>query len=264
MAQLIQSIKPDIPKAQRRGDQEKGDAGSSGGGVELDPNLTCLIILNATMSSSPHNFFSNPAIATLIGVVIGWLLNFATSVIREKQQYKIDRLQRQEQAYSQLTGLKIMLDQLYLSVNDAYVLFEWIRALERLKLPNRADLGEIEEQRQKYSELILELARNNQRLWETIGLIRLLFLHTEKLEELIKPFECSIIKIREYRESISDYYVNATVENVNIRPDATLNGIEEQIRKYLEIPFEDLQNYLEYEIKSGKVDLEKGWWRLWK
>jgi hypothetical protein len=184
--------------------------------------------------------------------MIGWLLNLTTSTIQEKRQNRINRLHRQEQVYSQLTGLRIILDQLYLSVNDAFSLFDWIRARERLELPSRSDLGKIEEIHREYNELILELARNNQRLWETIGLVRLLFSPSEELEKLIEQLEPSIIKLREYRELISDYYESTTAECVNNPPNAALGGIEEEIHKHVDIPLGDLQKYLEDEMKATK------------
>jgi hypothetical protein len=173
-------------------------------------------------------------------------------------------LHRQEQVYSQLTGLRIILDQLYLSVNDAFSLFSWIRARERLELPSRSELGKIEEKHREYHELVLELARNNQRLWETIGLVRLLFTPSEKLEKIIEQLEPSIIKLREYRESISEYYERTTEESVNNPPNAALGGIEEEIHKHVEIPLDDLQKYLEDEMKATKEDLDKHMWRFWK
>lgn len=221
-----------------------------------------LIVLSTTPNQQSQSLLFNPALIALFGVIIGWLLNFATSIIQERRRYRINILQTQEQAYSQLAGLKIMLDQLYLSVNDAFVLFGWIDALERLALPIPSKLGKIEEKRRAYNELIVELARNNQKLWETIGLIRLLFAPSEKLDEPIKTLEISIIKIREYREAISIYYENVAPENVDIPPDAAQNGIEQEIGKYVDIPIENLQKYLEEEIKAEKIKLENPWWKF--
>ncbi|OYV08103.1 MAG: hypothetical protein CG443_688, partial [Methanosaeta sp. ASP1-1] len=84
-------------------------------------------------------------------------------------------MQRQEQAYSELMGLKFMTDQLYLLMNDAYTLFAWINARERLQLPSLPKLGKNEEKHKECNELIFELARNNQKIWETLGLIQILF-----------------------------------------------------------------------------------------
>lgn len=250
----------------RRSRRKNG--GNSGGGVDLDPNQTAFVfvnpILNATLYQPPQPILSNPAVTTLVGIVIGWLLNFTTSAIQEKRRYKMDKLQKKEQVYSQLTGFKIMLDQLYLSVHDASVLFDWGCARERLELPALAKLGKLEEKHMQYNELILELARINQKLWETIGLIRQLFSPTDKLDELIKPLEDSIIKIRNYRESISTYYEEATAKNVDIIPDAATTGVETTIREYIDVPFENLLKYLGEELTTEKRDLEIRWWQFWK
>jgi len=201
-------------------------------------------------------------ITTTIGIIIGWLLNLTTSTIQEKRRTKIDRLHRQEQIYSQLTGLKIILEQIYLSVNDAFTRFNWIESRERLKLPIRSDLGTIEESRREYSDAILELSRNNQRLWETLGLVRILFFSSEELENLIDPLEHSIKELREYRESISEYYDTTTAESVDNPPEAAMWGVEKKISELVDIPFENLLKHLEIEIKSTKDELNKHLWQL--
>lgn len=156
----------------------------------------------------------------------------------------------------------IILDQLYLSVNDAFTRFNWIESRERLKLPIRSNLGTIEESRREYSDAILELSRNNQRLWETIGLVRILFSSSKELENLIDPLEHSIIELREYRESISEYYDNTTAESVDNPPEAAKWGVEEKISELVDIPFENLLKHLEIEIKSIKDELNKHLWQL--
>ncbi|MCX6677499.1 MAG: hypothetical protein NTU95_06090 [Methanothrix sp.] len=225
----------------------------------MDLNFTYPIVLNAILNQLPQNLLANPAITTLLGVVIGWLLNFSASIIQEKKQYRINRMQRQEQAYSELMGLRLMTDQLYLLMNDAYTLSAWINARERLQLPSLAKLGKIEEKHRECNELIFELARNNQRLWETIGLIQVLFSPSEELERLISPFEPAIIKLREHRELIVDYYERATVDNVDNPPHVATEEIEESIHKYVDIPFEALQKYLGDQINAEKIRA-KHWW----
>ncbi|MCK9440638.1 MAG: hypothetical protein M0Q13_04370 [Methanothrix sp.] len=148
-------------------------------------------------------------------------------------------------------------------MNDAFSLFNWIKARERLELASRSDLGKIEDKHREYNELIIELARNNQRLWETIGLVRLLFSPSEELEKLIKQLELSIIKLREYKKSISEYNESTTAECVNNPPYAALEGIEEEIHKYVDIPLDDLQKYLGDEIKKEKIRAEH-WWQFWR
>ena len=202
------------------------------------------------------------AISAIIGASISSVTNYLTERQRNRNEEKRRHLQRQEQAYSQLTGLKLMTIQLYLSMNDAFYLFAWIEARERLQLPSRSDLGKIEEKHREYNELALELAKNNQRLFETIGLIQILFPPSEELEKLIEPFEPSIKKLREYRESI-DYYEKATVENVDTPPYAVTTGLEEVIHEYVDIPFDALRKYLGEKIKAEK-NQAKHWWRLWK
>lgn len=118
------------------------------------------------------------------------------------------------------------------------------------------------ENRRDYGDLILELSRNNQRLWETLGFVRILFPSSQELDNLIEPLESSIIKLREHRESISEYYDNTTTESVDNPPEAAMEGVEKKIRELVDIPFENLLRHLELEIKATKDDLNKHLWRF--
>ena len=72
-----------------------------------------------------------------------------------------------------------------------------------------------------------------------------------------------MIKLREHRESITDYYKNVTVDNVNTWPEAATAGLDEAIITYVEFPFESLQKYIEDKIRDEK-DLAKNWWQFWQ
>jgi len=216
----------------------------------MDVNLTHAIAANVTLDQSlwiPLISFSSGIIGALVGGAATYIIQ--RSNIKSNQFEK--RKQRQEQVYSRLMGLEIMTDQLQTSMNEAYTLFALIRARERLHLPSRPELGKLEEKHRECNELAHELARNYQRLWETIGLIRVLFSPSEELEKLIKPFKPSMVKLREHRESIVSYYNDATISNVEIEPYAVSNkGAEEVIIKYVVDPFEALQKYLIDEIRA--------------
>ena len=160
---------------------------------------------------------------------------------------------RQEQAYSQLIGLKFMTDQLYLSTSDAFSESAIIEARERLGLPSISALGKSEEKRRKYEELALELARNNQRLWETIGLIRVLFTPSEEQEKLIKSFESSMKEFQKNLGSIARYYEKTIIENIEAESYAAKIEIERVIHENVDIPFEALQKYIGDKIKINTI-----------
>ncbi len=193
----------------------------------MDVNLTHAIAANVTLDQSlwiPLISFSSG----IIGALVGGAATYIIQRLNIKSNQFEKRKQRQEQVYSRLMGLEIMTDQLQISMNDAYTLFALIRARERLHLPSRPELGKLEEKHRECNELAHELARNYQRLWETIGLI-----------------------LREHRESIVSYYNDATISNVEIEPYAVSNkGAEEVIIKYVVDPFEALQKYLKDEIRA--------------
>ena len=203
------------------------------------------------------------ACSAIIAAMVTSLTYFYIEKRRSENETHRLLLQRQEQAYSQLMGLEVMTSQLYVSMIGAITLFAYNMALERLERPCRSELGKIGEKHREYNELALELARTNQRLLETIGLIRVLFSPSEELDKLIEPFKPSMIKLREHRESITDYYKNVTVDNVNTWPEAATAGLDEAIITYVEFPFESLQKYIEDKIRDEK-DLAKNWWQFWQ
>jgi hypothetical protein len=234
----------------------------------MEPNQTSFIVLNATLNRAPQPSWTlliSPA-SILISALIGVFASLFGVHKKEQYDWGKTKLQRQEQAYSQLKGFKYIISQLELSICDAFSSFEWIVALERLQLPPLPELGGLDERHREYKELILELARYNQRLWETIGLIQILFSPSEELNKFIDPFESSILKLRDYRvEKIAEYYEKTTKENVNVKPYVATEGVDEVVRKYVEIPFEALQKYLEDEIKAERIRIQtKYWWQFWR
>ncbi len=92
--------------------------------------------------------------------------------------------------------------------------------------------------------------------------MRILFFSSEELENLIDPLEHSIKELREYRESISEYYDTTTAESVDNPPEAAMWGVEKKISELVDIPFENLLKHLEIEIKSTKDELNKHLWQL--
>ena len=90
--------------------------------------------------------------SAIIASIISSLTYYKIEKMRSENEKRKLLLQRQEQACSQLTGLKFVTIQLYLRLNDTFSTFEWIKARERLQLPNRSDLGKIGEERRKYDE----------------------------------------------------------------------------------------------------------------
>lgn len=131
-------------------------------------------ILLATVSS----------LLTLISVSAGAYLNYKFGL---RSQLKIGEVKNRQQAFGQLMGQKFMITQVYVSRFEALIYSDYHEIKWKLAgCPNESlDLQEAQRWMHKSEDLSLEIARNNQKLFEIIGFIKILFPVTTKLDELL-------------------------------------------------------------------------------
>ncbi len=125
-----------------------------------------------------------PAILALAGaIVVAYLAYWGTL----NSQIKTSDRQQRQQAFSKLMGKKFMLNQLYVSRFEALIYSDYHEALWKLNGVPKDSLDFQEAQRwmRKSEDMALDIAKNNQELFEVIGSIRILFPKTSKLDELI-------------------------------------------------------------------------------
>jgi len=124
------------------------------------------------------------SVCTLLSTILVGYLSYRWGL---NSQIEISNRQKRQQVFSQLMGRKFITTQLYVSRFEAYIFAEYHE--RRWKLggaqKDSLDLQETFRWMHKSEDLGLEIARNNQSLFETIGLIRTLFPDTQKLNELV-------------------------------------------------------------------------------
>jgi hypothetical protein len=164
----------------------------------MDPNLSVPIIINATLNQPPENVFTNPGLTTLLGIVIGFVLNILFSSIQEKRKLMLDNLQQQIQAYSQLKGIIFKTSQINEFQAVTLTQLYWIKKREECNLwTGHEEYGDSNTCKQKVDEGSHDLSDVMQRLLEVIGLIEISFPNTKELEDSIKSIRKYYSKLEE-------------------------------------------------------------------
>ena len=135
--------------------------------------------------------------AALVGLV-GYIANRRI----EEYKAKIQIQQQRRQAYSQLRGVEYILSQSYANhyVSFIYAIYYNHRSLLADNPSERSNYEEkAREWKQKSDESVMEIAKNNQSLWELIGFIETVFSPTEELRDFINNLE-------NYRESFEEEF----------------------------------------------------------
>lgn len=164
--------------------------------------------MNATIIDSSANTISIwfPQIVTIVAVIVGGLIGGIMPVYLEERKVKIQDYQGRQQVYSQLKGQKQLITQLYASFFMATIQLFHCSNIRRV-VENRIVSGEkpagilgdnyyrvIDEElrsAERADNLLLELGKSSQGLWEIIGKIQVLFDDTENLTNWIKKIEDS-------------------------------------------------------------------------
>jgi hypothetical protein len=203
-----------------------------------------------------------PGIFGFIGVVVG---GFITYFI-EKSKFKDNESQRREQVYSQLNGRKSLTSQLYKSYFEAFIQSEYYNYLGMLPGP-----GQTNPEKKSYlsEDLALEKAKSNQSLFETIGLIQILFPSTNELDELIKPLLDidKKFKFTQYRtqgireeEEFQDVRYGTDPDELHSWRVDTIEKLEETVKLEIENPIDKLLDHLKRDIHKERT---KHRWEFW-
>jgi hypothetical protein len=128
----------------------------------------------------------------LVGVVLGGVLAIGTSYYSEKIQFENQvglQLDRDAKAvYSRLLGRRFVTKQLYVSRYEAFIFSDFHEARWKLKgaPKNSLDLQEALRWMHRSEDLVFEITKSHQALFEDIGTVRATFPDTKELRELTK------------------------------------------------------------------------------
>lgn len=181
------------------------------------------------------------SVMTLIIVVVS---SYLTHYLGISAQVKINNNQNRQKAYSKLIGHNVIISQLYVSRFEAYIISDYHEFLWRQNgtPKNSINLKEAQRWMMKSEEQAIDLAREKQQLFETLGLINALFQRTNKLQELSdKIYNHPLPKIKRPNESDSIYELKVYK---NLAIQQTQEFVEVNISK----PIEELASYLKSQL----------------
>ncbi|MDO8690027.1 MAG: hypothetical protein Q7R39_08470, partial [Dehalococcoidia bacterium] len=98
-------------------------------------------------------------------------------------QIRTVRFQKRQQAYPEIMGRKFLLMQLYVSRFEARIFSDYHEQRWR-NSPDSLDLSEAQRWMHKSEDLALEIAKTNQSLFESIGLVKASFRRDDELDTL--------------------------------------------------------------------------------
>lgn len=179
----------------------------------------------------------------LIGVFLGSYLTYRFGL---KQQIKIGDYQKRQKVFGELMGLKFLITQLYVSRFEAFIFSDYHEARWKLGecTKESLDLQEAQRWMHQSEKLVLDIAKSNQALFETIGSIRVVFNNTPTLETLTE-------KIYRFKTpKVEGPPTNADVRQLESWKNKAVKDLQELVEQEYGKPIDNLLSYLATEIKQ--------------
>jgi hypothetical protein len=125
-------------------------------------------------------------LSVALGAVLAIGASYFTTQFQTSSQLHLQKVQEQRRVFARLMGRKLITEQLYVSRYEALIFSDyneenWRRAG---KPKDSLDLQETERTMHRSEDLVLEIAKNDQALFEDLATIRALFPDTPRLREL--------------------------------------------------------------------------------
>lgn len=123
------------------------------------------------------------ALIALVGVVIGALLGARLAF---RNQFRLATLQARQQTYAALMGKKFLLTQLYVSRFEALAYSDYHERLWHLAgaPKDSLDFDEASRWMRKSEDFAIDIAKANQSLFESVGMVRASYPSTTELDDL--------------------------------------------------------------------------------
>lgn len=144
--------------------------------------------VNETPKNTYWSQFGAQGRTVLLAVLSAVLTGYVSYQYGLNTQIKVNNTQKRQQAYSELMGRKAVLKQLYVSRFEALIFSDYHEARWRMSGKPKESLHLQEAQRwmHKSEDFALDVAKSNQSLFETLGLIRAVFPSSTKQNDLIE------------------------------------------------------------------------------
>ena len=129
-----------------------------------------------------------PLVSAFVGGVLVILGQYYSSKFQLSSQVRLQTVQSQRQVFSRLMGRKFATKQLYVSRYEALIFSDYHEARWKLggSPKDSLDLQEAQRWMHRSEDLVSEIAKNNQSLFEDLGTVRTVFPDIPKLRELVE------------------------------------------------------------------------------
>jgi hypothetical protein len=111
----------------------------------------------------------------------------------------------------------------------------------------------------KSDDLILEMAKNNQTLWETMGLIRFLFTPSIELDVHLKEVEQILTSTQPRIAVIESEFKTVEGKDVDSLKNETYRDFNALISEHIDKPMENLAKYLKQEVDAEAAKIRVLW-----
>ncbi|MCG3115996.1 MAG: hypothetical protein LLH30_09985 [Candidatus Manganitrophus sp. SA1] len=181
---------------------------------------------------------------TLLAVLLGGSLTFVGSYflaeLQIQNQVDIQMAQNAREVYSRLMGRKFVTKQLYVSRYEALIFSDYHEARWKLAGSPKDSLDMKETQRwmHRSEDLVFEIVKNNQALFEDLGVVRASFADTTQLRKLVdRLWQLKALKTSEPPDGADTAALRRWKEDAVRQLQAVVDSDYGQ-------PFDDLLNYL--------------------
>lgn len=189
-------------------------------------------------------------ISTVIGAVLGAVVaivgSYYTSKFELSTQLHIQKVQSQRDVFSRLMGRKFVTTQLYVSRYEAFIFSDyhearWKRSGSHV---NSLDLQEAQRFMHRSEDLVFEIVKNNQALFEDLGTVRALFPETPQLREIASR----IWKFKAIKTSPPPQ--NATAEELIHWKEESVRQLQALVDHNYGEPIDNLLSYLSQQLPN--------------
>lgn len=188
---------------------------------------------------------------TLFGGILaagsGILGQYYSSQFQFSSQVQIQKIQGQRQVFARLMGRNFATKQLYVSRYEALVFSDYHEARWKRSGSSKDsfDLQEAQRWMHRSEDLVFEIVKNNQALYEDLGTVRALFPDVPKLRELVERIYS--FKSLKTSKPVRD----ASVEELVHWKDESVRQLQVLIEREYGRPIDELLVYLLQQLPSN-------------
>jgi len=199
-----------------------------------------------------------------LGAILGAAVGGGATYYIEKLKIKNLKCEKRKQIYSQLMGQKIIIRELYIALGENIIMSNYYKILCRREIKKLDDdktkdgkiIDEFDRRRERTESLFLEVARNNQLLFEIIGQIQMLFpdVADENIEK-IKNLQDEILPIIGDEGSSIKETKDKEIKLIELKSmtQGKKDGIRGSVGSKVDTGFMDMIDYLKREIAKNPL-----------